>query len=52
MSRHNKVNPDHYKTAGRLTPDDLARERAKQRPERAKRVEGRRRPAKAQLKPR
>jgi hypothetical protein len=27
MSRKNKVNPDHYKVAGRLTPDDLARER-------------------------
>ena len=31
MSRRNKVNPDHYKTAGRLTTDDLARERQKQR---------------------
>lgn len=30
MSRSNKVNPDHYKTAGRLTADDLARERRKQ----------------------
>jgi hypothetical protein len=30
MSRHNKVNPDHYTIAGRLTPDDLARERHKQ----------------------
>ena len=30
MSRTNKVNPDHYKTAGRLSPDDLARERWKQ----------------------
>ena len=30
MSRKNKVNPDHYKVAGRLTPDDLARERMKQ----------------------
>ena len=27
MSRKNKVNPDHYKVAGRLSPDDLARER-------------------------
>jgi hypothetical protein len=27
MSRQNKVNPDHYKLAGRLSPDDLARER-------------------------
>jgi hypothetical protein len=31
MSRHNKVNPDHYKVAGRLTSDDLAREQRKQR---------------------
>jgi hypothetical protein len=31
MSRQNKVNPDHYTTAGRLSPDDLARERTKQR---------------------
>ena len=30
MSRKNKVNPDHYKVAGRLAPDDLARERIKQ----------------------
>ena len=30
MSRKNKVNPDHYKVAGRLAPDDLARERMKQ----------------------
>jgi hypothetical protein len=30
MSRHNKVNPDHYTSAGRLSPDDLARERKKQ----------------------
>ena len=30
MSRHNKVNPDHYKIAGRLSSDDLARERHKQ----------------------
>ena len=30
MSRQNRVNPDHYKTAGRLTQDDLARERRKQ----------------------
>ena len=27
MSRQNKVNPDHYKVAGRLSTDDLARER-------------------------
>ena len=30
MSRQNKVNPDHYKLAGRLSPDDLARERRRQ----------------------
>jgi hypothetical protein len=31
MSRANKVNPDHYKQAGRLTPDEAARERMKQK---------------------
>lgn len=30
MSRHNKVNRDRYMTAGRLSPDDLAREKRKQ----------------------
>ena len=30
MSRQNKVNPDRYKTGGRLSPDDLARERQSQ----------------------
>jgi hypothetical protein len=30
MSRKNKVNPAQYKVAGRLSPDDLARERMKQ----------------------
>jgi hypothetical protein len=30
MSRQNKVNPDHYTSAGRLSPDDWARERRKQ----------------------
>lgn len=30
MSRRNIVNPDHYKTGGRLTPDEWARERLKQ----------------------
>jgi hypothetical protein len=34
MSRQNKVNPDHYTVAGRLSPDDLARERQKQNPQR------------------
>lgn len=32
MSKHNKVNPGYYRIGGRLTPDDMARERAKQRP--------------------
>jgi len=31
MSRQNKVNPMQYHVAGRLTPDDAARERVKQR---------------------
>lgn len=31
MSKHNKANKDHYNQAGRLTPDELAREQAKQR---------------------
>jgi hypothetical protein len=31
MSRQNKVNPDHYTMAGRLTPDDLARQWQQQR---------------------
>lgn len=30
MSGKNKVNPDHYKVAGRLSTDDLARERRRQ----------------------
>jgi hypothetical protein len=30
MSRQNRVNPDRYKTGGRLSPDDLARERRAQ----------------------
>ena len=30
MSRANKVNPGRYTTAGRLTPDDLGRERQRQ----------------------
>lgn len=33
MSRLNKVNPDHYTMAGRLSPDDLARELKRQRGE-------------------
>jgi hypothetical protein len=31
MSKHNKVNPGQYHVAGRLTPDEAARERVKQR---------------------
>jgi hypothetical protein len=31
MSKHNKVNPGQYHLAGRLTPDEAARERVKQR---------------------
>jgi hypothetical protein len=30
MSKHNKVNKSNYDQAGRLTPDDLAREYRKQ----------------------
>jgi hypothetical protein len=30
MSKHNKVNKSNYDQAGRLTPDDMARERMKQ----------------------
>ena len=30
MSKHNKVNPGTYTQAGRLSPDDAARERMKQ----------------------
>lgn len=31
MSRHNKVNKDNYTQRGRLTPDEMARERVNQR---------------------
>jgi hypothetical protein len=31
MSKQNKVNPGQYYVAGRLTPDEAARERVKQR---------------------
>jgi hypothetical protein len=31
MSRQNKVNKNNYVQKGRLTPDDMARERSKQR---------------------
>lgn len=30
MSKHNKVNKNNYDQGGRLTPDELARERARQ----------------------
>jgi hypothetical protein len=30
MSKHNKVNKSNYDQGGRLTPDEMARERAKQ----------------------
>ena len=30
MSKHNKVNKSNYDQAGRLTPDELARERVRQ----------------------
>jgi hypothetical protein len=30
MSKQNKVNPGQYYVAGRLTPDEMARERMKQ----------------------
>jgi hypothetical protein len=30
MSKHNKVNKSNYVQGGRLTPDDMARERKKQ----------------------
>lgn len=30
MSKPNKVNKDHYTQRGRLTPDELARERARE----------------------
>ena len=30
MSKHNKVNKTNYDQAGRLTPDDMARERARE----------------------
>ena len=36
MSRQNKVNKNNYVQAGRLTPDDMARERQKMNPDRVK----------------
>ncbi len=35
MSRQNKVNKGQYDQAGRLTPDDMAREQKKMQPARA-----------------
>ena len=32
MSKHNRANRDRYVQAGRLTPDEMARERMKQNP--------------------
>ena len=41
MSRQNKVNKGNYDQAGRLTPDDMARERQKQgKPDRTEQVRG------------
>jgi hypothetical protein len=46
MSRQNKVNPGRYQMAGRLTPDDLGRERQRQAaPAAATRAGKARRPA-------
>lgn len=38
MSRHNKVNRDRYTQRGRLTPDEIANESAKQRQVAARRA--------------
>ncbi|MGE3177905.1 MAG: hypothetical protein AB7O32_10585 [Vicinamibacterales bacterium] len=40
MSKHNKVNPDHYHQGGRLTPDEAARERKRQQQAPGGRVPG------------
>lgn len=40
MSRQNKVNPGKYTQRGRLTPDDAAREMAKQQAASPRRTEG------------
>jgi hypothetical protein len=44
MSGRNRVNPDHYKASGRLTTDELARERHKQQPQGATRPVAGRKP--------
>ena len=36
MSKQNKANKNNYVQAGRLTPDDMARERQKMNPERVR----------------
>lgn len=41
MSRVNKANRDRYVQAGRLTPDEMAREREKQTPRLSERVRNR-----------
>jgi hypothetical protein len=41
MSRQNKVNKDNYTQAGRLTPDDMARERQKQAKREPEQIKGR-----------
>ena len=45
MSRRNKVNPDYYTGAGRLTPDDLARELRRQTAHQSSHERGRARKA-------
>jgi hypothetical protein len=42
MSKPNKANKNNYMQAGRLTPDDMARERSKQHNVRAKAADERR----------
>jgi hypothetical protein len=44
VSRLNKVNPDHYTMAGRLSADDLARERMRQAGHQTERGKARNRP--------
>ena len=36
MSKQNKANKNNYMQAGRLTPDDMARERQKMNPDRVR----------------
>jgi hypothetical protein len=51
MSRHNKVNKSNYDQGGRLTPDEMARERKKQAEVSARAKGGERVAAKAGPKP-